>query len=43
MKLFSDQFRMTHAPPNDILVHRGDVLASLYFISRGQINILNEE
>lgn len=37
------KFKTTHAPPGDTLVHRGDVLVSLYFIARGTIEILNED
>uniref|UniRef100_A0A182QHT3 Ion transport domain-containing protein n=1 Tax=Anopheles farauti TaxID=69004 RepID=A0A182QHT3_9DIPT len=29
------KFKTTHAPPGDILVHKGDVLTYLYFIARG--------
>lgn len=39
----STKFRTTHAPPGDILVHRGDVLTSLLFISRGSIEVLRED
>lgn len=34
------KFKTTHAPPGDTLVHAGDVLSALYFISRGSIEIL---
>ena len=37
------KFITTHAPPGDTLVHRGDVLQALYFISRGSIEILRED
>ncbi|QQP42072.1 Uncharacterized protein FKW44_016621, partial [Caligus rogercresseyi] len=36
-------FKTTHAPPGDTLVHQGDVLISLYFISRGTIEILKDD
>lgn len=39
-RALSLKFKTTHAPPGDTLVHRGDVLTSLYFISRGSIEIL---
>jgi CRP-like cAMP-binding protein len=29
--------------PGDTLVHRGDVLTAMYFISRGSIEILRED
>ena len=34
------KFETTHAPPGDTLVHAGDLLTTLYFISRGSIEIL---
>lgn len=34
------KFKTTHAPPGDTLVHAGDLLTALYFISRGSIEIL---
>jgi CRP-like cAMP-binding protein len=42
-RALSMKFKTTHAPPGDTLVHRGDVLTSLYFISRGSIEILKED
>ncbi|XP_039672683.1 potassium voltage-gated channel subfamily H member 6-like isoform X2 [Perca fluviatilis] len=32
--------KTTHAPPGDTLVHAGDLISALYFISRGSIEIL---
>lgn len=37
------KFHTTHVPPGDTLVHRGDVLNALYFISRGSIEILRDD
>ncbi|XP_029914633.1 potassium voltage-gated channel subfamily H member 6a isoform X2 [Myripristis murdjan] len=37
------RFKTTHAPPGDTLVHSGDVLTALYFISRGSIEILKDD
>ena len=37
------KFKTTHVPPGDTLVHRGDVLTALYFISRGSIEILRDD
>lgn len=34
------RFKTTHAPPGDTLVHAGDLISALYFISRGSIEIL---
>lgn len=42
-RALSMKFKTTHAPPGDTLVHRGDVLTSLHFISRGSIEILKED
>ncbi|XP_039292820.1 potassium voltage-gated channel subfamily H member 2 isoform X3 [Nilaparvata lugens] len=43
LRALSLKFKTTHAPPGDTLVHKGDVLTSLYFISRGSIEILKED
>lgn len=43
LRALSLKFKTTHAPPGDTLVHRGDVLNSLYFISRGSIEILRDD
>ncbi|UJR33062.1 hypothetical protein I4U23_020521 [Adineta vaga] len=43
LRTFSMKFKTTHAPPGDIITHRGDILTSLYFISRGSIEILRED
>ncbi|KPP64272.1 potassium voltage-gated channel subfamily H member 2-like, partial [Scleropages formosus] len=40
LRALAMRFRTTHAPPGDTLVHAGDVLTALYFISRGSIEIL---
>ena len=37
------KFKTTHVPPGDTLVHRGDILDSLYFVSRGSIEILKDD
>ena len=41
LRALSMKFKTTHAPPGDTLVHRSDLLLSLYFVSRGSIEILN--
>ncbi|CAF4162520.1 unnamed protein product [Rotaria sp. Silwood2] len=43
LRTFSMKFKTTHAPPGDIITHRGDILTSLYFISRGSIEILKDD
>lgn len=37
------KFKTTHVPPGDTLVHRGDILTALYFVSRGSIEILKDD
>lgn len=41
--MLSLKFKSMHVPPGDQLVHRGDVLSSLYFIARGSIEILKDD
>lgn len=41
-RALSLKFKTTHAPPGDVLVHKGDVLTSLFFIARGSIEIQRE-
>ncbi|XP_054713690.1 potassium voltage-gated channel subfamily H member 6-like [Uloborus diversus] len=43
LRALSLKFKTTHAPPGDTLVHRGDVLTALYFLSRGTIEILKDD
>ncbi|XP_054265686.1 potassium voltage-gated channel subfamily H member 2-like [Macrosteles quadrilineatus] len=43
LRALSLKFKTTHAPPGDTLVHKGDVLTCLYFISRGSIEILKDD
>ncbi|CAB1326297.1 unnamed protein product, partial [Coregonus sp. 'balchen'] len=40
LRALAMRFKTTHAPPGDTLVHAGDVISALYFISRGSIEIL---
>ncbi|KAM9458210.1 voltage-gated inwardly rectifying potassium channel KCNH2-like isoform 1-T2 [Salvelinus alpinus] len=40
LRALAMRFKTTHAPPGDTLVHVGDVISALYFISRGSIEIL---
>ena len=37
------KFKTTHAPPGDTMVHKGDVLTAMYFISRGSLEILKDD
>ncbi|KAM6957173.1 potassium voltage-gated channel subfamily H member 6a [Aplochiton taeniatus] len=43
LRALAMRFKNTHAPPGDTLVHSGDVLTALYFISRGSIEILRDD
>ena len=43
LRALSMKFKTTHAPPGDTLIHRGDVLTAIYFISRGSIEILKDD
>ena len=43
LRALSIRFKTTHMPPGDTLVHKGDVLMSLYFIARGSVEILEDD
>ncbi|XP_021068740.1 potassium voltage-gated channel subfamily H member 6 isoform X2 [Mus pahari] len=43
LRALAIKFKTTHAPPGDTVVHLGDVLSTLYFISRGSIEILRDD
>ncbi|XP_043215608.1 potassium voltage-gated channel subfamily H member 7-like isoform X2 [Amphibalanus amphitrite] len=43
LRALSMKMKTTHAPPGDTLVHRGDVLPCLHFVSRGSIEILKHD
>ncbi|KAM9457274.1 potassium voltage-gated channel subfamily H member 6a [Clarias gariepinus] len=43
LRALAMRFKTTHAPPGDTLLHNGDVLTALYFISRGSIEILRDD
>ncbi|CAB1459417.1 unnamed protein product [Pleuronectes platessa] len=43
LRALAMRFKTTHAPPGDTLVHSGDVLTALYFMSRGSIEILKDD
>ncbi|XP_051565540.1 potassium voltage-gated channel subfamily H member 7-like isoform X2 [Myxocyprinus asiaticus] len=42
LRALAMRFKTTHVPPGDTLVHCGDVLTALYFLSLGSIEILKE-
>ncbi|XP_054455496.1 potassium voltage-gated channel subfamily H member 6 [Anoplopoma fimbria] len=37
------RFKTVHAPPGDTLIHYGDILDSLFFISRGSIQVIKDD
>ncbi|XP_056263243.1 potassium voltage-gated channel subfamily H member 6a isoform X2 [Pseudoliparis swirei] len=43
LRALAMRFKNTHAPPGDTLVHSGDILSAVYFISRGSIEILRDD
>ena len=43
LRALSMQFKSTHAPPGDTLIHPGDILTSIYFIARGSLEILKDD
>ena len=43
LRALAMRFQTTHDPPGDTLVHSGDVLTALYFLSRGSIEILKDD
>uniref|UniRef100_A0A3Q3VZK5 Uncharacterized protein n=1 Tax=Mola mola TaxID=94237 RepID=A0A3Q3VZK5_MOLML len=43
LRALAMHFKTTHAPPGDTLVHSGDVLTALYFLSRGSIEIMKDD
>jgi CRP-like cAMP-binding protein len=42
LRALSMQFKTTHAPPGDTLIHPGDILTSIYFMARGSIEVLKD-
>nr|XP_043874006.1 potassium voltage-gated channel subfamily H member 6-like isoform X1 [Solea senegalensis]XP_043874007.1 potassium voltage-gated channel subfamily H member 6-like isoform X1 [Solea senegalensis] len=43
LRALSMRFKTVHAPPGDTLIHYGDILDSLFFISRGSIHVIRDE
>ncbi|XP_077481778.1 voltage-gated inwardly rectifying potassium channel KCNH6 [Stigmatopora argus] len=43
MRVLTMRFKTVHAPPGDTLIHCGDILDSLFFISRGSIQIIRDD
>lgn len=43
LRALTMRFKTVHAPPGDALIHCGDVLDSLFFISRGSIQVVRDD
>ncbi|KAA0715445.1 Potassium voltage-gated channel subfamily H member 7 [Triplophysa tibetana] len=43
LRALAIHFKTTHAPPGDTLMHCGDVLTALYFLSRGSLEVLKDD
>nr|XP_057917353.1 potassium voltage-gated channel subfamily H member 6 [Doryrhamphus excisus] len=43
LRALAMRFKTVHAPPGDSLIHYGDILDSLFFISRGSIQVIRED
>uniref|UniRef100_A0A3Q4MT83 Potassium voltage-gated channel subfamily H member 7 n=1 Tax=Neolamprologus brichardi TaxID=32507 RepID=A0A3Q4MT83_NEOBR len=43
LRALAMRFNSAHVPPGDTLVHGGDLLTALYFLSRGSIEILKDD
>nr|XP_020479029.1 potassium voltage-gated channel subfamily H member 6-like [Monopterus albus] len=43
LRALAVRFKTVHAPPGDTLIHYGDILDSLFFISRGSIHIIRDD
>uniref|UniRef100_A0A8C6V4E0 Potassium voltage-gated channel subfamily H member 7 n=1 Tax=Neogobius melanostomus TaxID=47308 RepID=A0A8C6V4E0_9GOBI len=43
LRALAMRFQTTHSPPGDTLVHCGDVLTAIYFLSRGSLEILKDD
>ncbi|XP_037319094.2 potassium voltage-gated channel subfamily H member 6 [Pungitius pungitius] len=43
LRALSIRFKTVHAPPGDTLIHYGEILDSLFFISRGSIQVIRDD
>ncbi|KAG7227867.1 hypothetical protein INR49_013661 [Caranx melampygus] len=43
LRALAMRFKTVHAPPGDTLIHYGDILDSLFFISRGSIQVIRDD
>jgi potassium voltage-gated channel Eag-related subfamily H protein 2 len=43
LRMLALQFKSTHTPPGDTLIHKGDNLNAIYFIARGTLEIIKDD
>ncbi|KAM8836205.1 voltage-gated inwardly rectifying potassium channel KCNH6 isoform 2-T3 [Spinachia spinachia] len=43
LRALSIRFKTVHAPPGDTLIHYGEILDSLFFISRGSMQVIRDD
>lgn len=43
LRMLALQFKSTHVPPGDTLIHKGDNLTAIYFIARGTLEISRDD
>ena len=43
LRMLALQFKSTHTPPGDTLIHTGDNLTAIYFIARGTLEIIKND
>ena len=43
LRMLALQFKSTHTPPGDTLIHTGDNLTAIYFIARGTLEIVKND
>ena len=43
LRMLALQFKSTHTPPGDTLIHKGDNLTAIYFIARGTLEIIKDD
>ena len=43
LRMLALQFRSTHVPPGDTLIHKGDNLSAIYFIARGTLETVKDD
>ncbi|KAM4624483.1 voltage-gated inwardly rectifying potassium channel KCNH6, partial [Polymixia lowei] len=43
LRALAMRFKMVHVPPGDTVIHYGDILDSIFFISRGSIQVIKDD